>query len=223
MKLIRRNILISDDCYAVSALAIFLQDFGTEGLDWLPETVFREMEARYGELPTTTLNRLMAAIEILTSDIFYRRVDKFIDFVNILNHGHLEDFIADFGEIAWALTEILYIDPPEVEDPLKLFSSSVLTYIEQAFLRSGLTIPPSVFKQYKIILPDKINTVLQSYADNPELFGALYEASTVNTEILERIIAEKVAELEYQLAQIAATAPKHDITVPLDQPKVIPS
>ncbi len=202
MSNIRSQILKSDDCFTTTALAIFLEDFGVEGLEWLPVTICREMESKYHTLPDNTFNKLMVGIQLLTADDFFRLLKRFIDYVNIINHGHFDDFVADVGEISWALTEAKIIDDPgTVRNPLDLFSSDVVAYIEQAFYNSGLVFPPSVFKEYGLVFTDKAQNALSSFSDNPELFSLLYKTSEFHTSLVDRANEEKLNELKAQLVQ----------------------
>jgi len=211
MRSIRSNILKSEHCYATTALACFLDQFGTEGLDWLPETIFVSMEEAYGALPIGTLNKLMAGIQILTSDDFFTKVGRFVDYTNILNHGHFDDSVADVGEIAWALTEVKIInDPGSTEDPLAIFVSDIVEYIEAAFNNSGLTYPPDIFKYYGLYFPDKRLNVLSSYADNPELYSILDEAVKYHTALVNAAIKQNLDELFIQLSQCGLNVP--DVT-----------
>jgi len=212
MKSIRSNILKSDDCFAITALACFLEHFGPEGLEWLPETIFASMEGIYGELPASTCNKLMVGIQILTTDEYFKKISRFVDYTNILNHGHFDDYVADVGEIAWGLTEAKLIDDPgDTDDPLTIFSSEVIQYIEIAFNNSGLLYPPSIFRQYGLFFPDKQALVLQSYADNPDLHAVLSDAAKYHTILIDTAIKQKLEELFVQLSQM-------DLQVPNDLP-----
>lgn len=202
MRLIRKQILGSDECYATTALAIFISEFGWDALDWMPETIKREMESIYGRISPATFNRLMVGIQLLTSDDFYRLLKRFIDYTNILVHGHLDDLVADVGEIVWALTEAKIIDDPgRVEDPLRLFSSDVYQYIELAFNNSGLVFPPEIFKEFGLLFTDKAVNNLESFADNPPLFEIMHSVAQYHTELVNAAQLEKLKELQAQLVQ----------------------
>jgi len=199
---VRSKVLKSDDCFTTTALSIFLDDFGVDALDWLPETINREMEGKYGALPDTTFNKLMVGIQLLTADDFYRVLKRFIGYVNIINHGHLDDFVADVGEISWALVEAKIIDDPSpVKNPFDLFSSDVLGYIEVAFNDSGLVFPPKVFKEFGLLFTQKAQNALYTFSDNVDLFGLLYKTSQYHTTLVDASLEKTLNELRGQLVQ----------------------
>lgn len=196
-----KKILQSDDCFATTALLCFIRVAGTEGLEWLPGTIRHEMDLVFGGISESTFNRLMAGIQILTSDDFYILLKRFIDYTNILNHGHLDDFVADIGEICWALTEAKIIeDPGPIENPLQIFSSDVASYIEVAFNESGLLVPPRILKEYGFKAFSKTQEAMSSFTDTPELYQPLYVAATYHTTLLETALQQKKEALKRQVA-----------------------
>lgn len=199
---IAKKILLSDDCYATTALAIFVSRYGLAALDWFPGTIIKTLEKDYGDVPITTINKLMTGIEILTKDSYYKELDKFINFTNFLNHGTPDDYVADVSEIAWGLTEANLIDPlPPIKNPLEILSNEVYTYILALFENGGLVTTPDAFKIVGIFI-DKKDDVLATFSDIPELYAGLYQTAQFRKGLVESYVDGKLNELLVQLAQV---------------------
>ena len=62
----------SDSSYATTLVICFIDTYGTEGLDWDPMTIRSEIEEDFSvKISNNTFNRLMAGINIVTTDQFY--------------------------------------------------------------------------------------------------------------------------------------------------------
>lgn len=112
-----KQVWLSEQSYATTLLLCYMDAYGSEGLDWDPMTIRHEIEEDYGvKLPNKSFNKLMAAINIATTDQFYTSLPDFIDLCNVLSGDVLDPRWfdpADPGECAWGMTEAMFISPPE--------------------------------------------------------------------------------------------------------------
>jgi hypothetical protein len=110
----------SKETFASVLLTLFIDKFGTEGLQWDPATIAMEIEEDFHvELPQQSMDKLMVAIQLLTTDRFFKSLPDFINFCNILDGDTYNPDMwdpADAEEVAWGITEALLISPPDDED-----------------------------------------------------------------------------------------------------------
>lgn len=195
-----RAMLLSDGTYATTLLVWVLDYFGPEVLEWHPETIKMELEEAFAvKLPKANLDKLLAIITILTTDLFFKNAARFIQLANILAGDDFQpdEFEpADSAECAWAVTEALLLVPPSNEDP-EPFSDEVRAYIGQTLRDEGYVTPPDVLR---IALDaDFSDKVRYNFADDPELFQGIYEVQQGKTEEIKQILAEGLQELIEQL------------------------
>lgn len=198
---IRKNILNDSDVLATTALSIFVSDFGVEALDWFPDTIKREMESLYGPLPDGTLNKLFTAVNIITSDSFFKDLTYFVEFCNFLNHGYSNDVVADVAEIAWAIVEAHILDPYPIPQSLyELFAPEVAAYIDRMLVHSGFYKSPRAFKLIGLDV-DEVAMAIADYADDPELYDAFHTTVMLKTLAVDEAIVKRLDSLAIQLTQ----------------------
>ena len=88
----------SSESFATTLLLLYVDAYGgraadadddPDALHWDPETILRTVNDELaGPLPAANFDRLMTAIAIVTTDTFYKRLDDFIKFCNILMVSH---------------------------------------------------------------------------------------------------------------------------------------
>ena len=180
-------------------LVVFWDTYGTEGLQWEPTTIAMEIEADFQVcLSQANFDRLLAAIQILTTDSFYKSLPDFINFCNILSGDTYDPRMwdpAETDEIAWGITEALIIDVPDEEDP---FSDEILAYIGKALDDEGIMNPPDILR---LAIRDGVNTmrVQNDYTDDPEMFAAIYGAEASKTDSINELIRNRLKALSDQL------------------------
>ena len=145
----KANHLVDAESYGTVMLAILIDHYGTEATEWAPETIKMQLEEDFAvEIPEGNFNRLMAAISVLTSDDFYRRLPRFIQICNTLSDADVDPDVfdpADSKECAWGLTEALLLSPPDkqVDDP---FTEEIRHYIGAVLDAEGIRNPPDLLK-----------------------------------------------------------------------------
>ena len=193
--------LISPDSFATTLLVILVDEYGTECFQWSPETIRLEIEEDFKlKLPQPNFDRLMAAINIITSDDFYQSLPDFVTYCNILAGDTFDPRAwdpADAAEIAWGITEVLLLSPPDAHDE-NPFSEEIVGYIGQALSQEGIITPPDVLK---IAVRDKdpAMMVVSEYADDPEMFNSIYDLEQSKTGEINRLVKTGLQSLIQQL------------------------
>lgn len=209
---IRENILKSDECFATTALAILTDTFGIESLNWDPGTIVELLERKYKDIPVTTYNKLFAGITIITTDFYYKKLDTFVLLNNVLTHGYPEDLMADLEEISWGITEAQLLDPhPLVKEPEKLFSRDIITYIVEMLRLEGVLVSPRILSLIGIFNDNK-EEMFSDFVDDPQMYENLVEHTNSLTAVYDTYVLEKLALLEFQLAQAGFSISRRNMT-----------
>jgi len=193
----------SQETFASVLLTLFLDAFGTEGLQWDPGTIALEIEEEFNvDLSQSTLDRLMAAIQILTTDSFYKSLPDFITTCNILDGDEYRPDTfdpADAEEVAWGITEAMLIGPPEENDP-EPFSEEIRGYIGAVLDKEGIINPPDILRI--ALRAARVSPTIEDFSDDPEMFNAVYDLESGKTEDINTTIIEKTQLLAAQLTAL---------------------
>lgn len=200
-KTIVRAMLLSEDTFTTPLFLILMDRYGPEALKWAPETIRRELEDDFQlKLPKYTLDKLMAAISIVTTNYFYKDVTRFIELCNILAGDDFQpdEFEpADAGEILLAMTEALLLWPPDDDSQDTEFSEEIREYIHQVLNEEGILKP---FDVLRLAFDDDRGAVVDAeYADDPEMFAAIYENQQSKQDDLKAMLLQNVEALTQQL------------------------
>lgn len=193
----------SQETFGAVLLALFLDAFGTEALEWDPGTIAMEIEDEFNiDLPSGTFDRLMVAIHILTTDRFYKNLPEFITFCNVLDGEEYRPDIfdpADAEEVAWGITEAVLISPPDESDP-EPFSDEIRAYIGAVLDREGIINPPDILRI--ALRAARVSPSIGDFSDDPEMFNAVYDLEAGKTEDINRTIVLRTQLLAEQLAAL---------------------
>lgn len=134
---------------ATVLLAILIDSFGTECLNWEPETLRLEVDDTWNAmLPPANWDKVFAAMSVLTSDVFENSLEGFINICNGLS-GSGNDFNvydpATIEEICLALAEISLLDPPE--QGFK-FNAEIQAYLATRLDYEGFMTAPKLLSPY---------------------------------------------------------------------------
>jgi len=198
---ILREFWANPDSFASALLMMFIDRYGTEALTWHPRTIQMQVSEDFNvSIPKENFDKLMTAIMILTTDYFYTKVDRFIKFCNILAGDDFDPRVfdpADSSEMAWAITEVLMLDPPETKNP---FSEEICAYIGEVLKEEGFITPPDVLRIG--LKADLSAQVANDYADDPEMFQGIYEAQEAKTEEVNQMVQQNMQVMWMQLTAI---------------------
>ena len=201
-KAVTRALLIEESTHATVLLLILLDTYGPEALEWAPETISMELKDDYAvNITKQTLDKIMAAIAIVTTNYFYKDVMKFIELVNILSGDDAEPNEFDpatAGEILWGLSEAFLLWPPKEGDNPEdtQFSAEIIEYMAQVMQDEGYMSAPDMLA---LSGHDTTNFVHDVWADDPEMFQAIHEVQQQKAEDLKFSLKENFKELFVQL------------------------
>lgn len=189
-----KAILLNHETPATVLLVIAADLLGPEFLQWDPEAIRMELDEALGtKLPEYSLNRLMAAIELVTSDVFYRDLPTFNRLCVALFHGILivETFEpADAIDIAWGITEAMLIWPPDPKDESP-FSEDIIAYIAAEMKNEGIMMPPDVLRlgggDGKLW-----EKVQMDFSDDPGMFASIYAIERARTDEINALVKAKL-------------------------------
>lgn len=189
----------SKETFASVLLTIFVDRFGTEALTWSPETILLEIEEEFDvDLPQIVFDKLMAGIQILTTDRFYRSLPDFINFCNVLGGDSYRPDMwdpADAEEIAWGITEAMLIYPPE-NDQAEPFTDEIRAYIGAMLDREGLINPPDVLRI--ALRSARVSPSITDFSDDPQMFNAIYDLEEGKRADIEESVRLKTKLLAAQ-------------------------
>jgi len=193
----------SKETFATVLLTMFLDRFGTEALTWDPSTIAMEIEEDFDvDLPQIALDRLIVAIQLLTTDRFFKQLPDFIAFCNVLDGDPFQPDTfdpADAEEVAWGITESMLISPPEDDDP-EPFTDEIRAYIGSVLDSEGIINPPDILRIALRIA--NVSSSIKDFSDDPEMFSAIYDVEAGKTEDINRTIKFRTELLVAQLAAL---------------------
>ncbi len=196
-----RTAFLSPESFATTLLTVFVDIYGTEAFNWDPETIRMELQDDlHIQIPTANFDRLMAAINLVTADDFYKSLPDFITYCNVLSGDAYDPRTwdpAEAAEIAWGITEGLLISPPDENDE-QPFADEIVAYIGQALNQEGIMKPPDVL-QIAIRTQNPPAFVAGEYSDDPDMFNSIYDFETSKTEEINRVVKQALQQLIRQL------------------------
>jgi hypothetical protein len=193
----------SKETFATVLLTIFLDRFGMEALEWDPSTIALEIEEEFDvKLSQLSLDRLLTAIHVLTTDRFFKSLPDFIAFCNVLDGDTYNPGVfdpADAEEVAWGITEAMLIAPPEDNEP-EPFSDEIRAYIGGVLDKEGIINAPDVLRI--ALRRARVSPSINDFSDDPEMFSAIYDVEAGKTTEINQTIQTKTQILAAQLAAL---------------------
>jgi len=200
-KAVQRALLLSEESFATPLFLLVMDQYGPEAMQWSPETIRLELEQDFHlKLPKATIDKIMAAISIVTTNVFYKDVTRFIELCNILSGDDFQpdEFEpADAEEMLIAITEALLLWPPDDDPEDTEFSPEIREYIKQVLGQQGILKPFDVLRL--AFSGDESAKVDVEYADDPEMYSAIYETQQSKTDELKIVYLEAMSALTQQL------------------------
>lgn len=195
-----RELLGGDDAHGTSILLWALDALGPDLVEWHPATVRREIEEAGGPITGVNFDRLMAAVAILTTDLFFRNAGAFTTLATALCGGgfHPNDFTPpDAAECAWAITEALLLSPPDEDEP-EPFSEDVRRVVGHVLHDEGFLSAPDILG-VSLGLGQHRDRVRRDYGDDPELTATIAAGQRARMDEITHVIRDGLDGL---LAQI---------------------
>jgi hypothetical protein len=205
---IARWVMTSHNAYATTLLVMFVDAYGMDALEWHPTAIRMQLEQDHGvELLPANLDRLMAAITLVTTNYFHKNLPKFMDLCHAINgHGFDPTQVVppDSAEMAWAISESLLISPPESYGKNEPFCEDILHFVGAVLREEGYVKPPDVLR---IASDANLSAqVKDTFAGDPDMFKAIYDSQTAKTEEINELIKRGMAELLTQIDTLHLTS-----------------
>jgi hypothetical protein len=199
---VARAFLLTEESFASPLLLICADQFGTEFFDWSPETIQLELEQIFKlKLPRFSLDKIMAAVTLVTTNVFFTNVSRFITLCNILSGDEFQpdEFDpADASEILLGISEAMLIWPPESGNSAEEFSPEIRGYIAEVLKKEGIIRPFDVLKL--ALNGDQSAKVDADWADDPELYTGIYQSQAQRQGDMTAVFLENMAQLRQQLS-----------------------
>ena len=187
--------------YATTMVTLLVDTYGTECFAWSPETLEMEVNEDFDiKIPRPNFDRLLAGINLITSDDFYRSLPDFINYCNILSGDSYDPRHwdpADATEIAWGITEGLLLQPPEDDDE-EPFAPDIVAYIGAVLDQEVIITPPDVLR-IAVRDNDPASFVAGEFSDDPLMFNAIYDFEASKTEEINQAVRVGLTNLASQL------------------------
>lgn len=197
-----RMVLTGPNSFATTMIVVLVDQYGTEFLNWSPETIRMETEEDFGfEWPSANFDRLMAGVALVVGDSFYINLPDFIELCNILSGAPATPGVfepADPGECAWGITEALMLAPPDKEEP---FTEEIRAYIGKVCEMEGIINPPDILRLSMHAQDLKIK-VSNNFSEDPEMYGAIWKNEADKTQDINDLVKERLMLLVQQLASL---------------------
>lgn len=198
--------LFSDeDAYGTSLYVAALQLLNPEELvEFHPGTIKMEIEEglRMREpIDENIFARLMAAIAITHTDVFYNDLGRFIEICNVLSGTPPTPDIfdpADVVEISWAVAEAELLNAGEDLE----FNADIRSYIGQMLYLEGYTSLPPLL--HMATMPPR--PVIADVEGGHEITGTIVEAEQDRHKQLRDDLAQNMARLASQLSQLVGVS-----------------
>jgi hypothetical protein len=150
-------------------------------------------------MPPVNLDKLCAAVTIVTTDLFFKEVTRFVQLCNVLSGSECdpEEFDpADSLECAWGITEALLLHPPD-EDDQEPFTDDVRRYLGIVLKEEGFVRPPDILRL--ALDADFSHQVNHDWSSDQELFHTVRKVQQDKAREVEEVIRDNLVELMGQL------------------------
>lgn len=202
------KILSDPNIYTTCIVAVLIDSYGTEWLNWQPETIEMELTSQGIDVTPSLKDKLMVANTLLTTDTIHRDVLAFNNAVQVLNFGKIsaEHFIpASLEDIMWGCLEMYIMEGKEDfftgYNGKDAFSGDISYYVGKFLLDHGITKVPSMLKFAKIDQRD-LDRRDKNIAEDPGLFDAYWDRQESDLKELEDDMKERSDELMQQLKML---------------------
>lgn len=200
--MLKKALFHSRDAFGTTLVIAVIDDYGVEALNWEPETLAMELEARHGDFPSVVFDRLCAAVNILTSNSFFTSLPAFNTICSTLAFQVpvVDQFIpSSLEEVVWGLTEARLLLGSE-EEPDTHFSRSIRIYVGKLLEDEGILNPPEILNFAQ--MTQLGDPELQVMADMPDLTAAFEANQTETRKTLDGYMLQRAVEMLTQISEL---------------------
>lgn len=198
-----REVLEDRGAFATTLVSPVIDQYSTEALTWSPQTLQMEFHDDFrANVPQINMDKLLAGVNILTTDDFFRRLPRFVQLCNTLAGSELRPQVFDpasAAECAWGMTEALLLQPPD-DDVEDIFDDSIRYYLGEVLVDEGIRTPPDLLKL--AIYPTANGEAEFPGALDPEGFAMEFEVQQDRGKEISDMVREKLQSLIKQLSSV---------------------
>jgi len=190
------------ETFGTALLALAIDEYGTELLDFEPETIRLQVKNDFSiDIPQVNMDKLMAMITCMTTNLFYTSVEACTQITNALN-GQTADFQVwdppTAAESAWAITEVTLNNPPKSKvNFANQFSPDVRRYFGVICEQEGILNPPDVLRIAE--LDERMQNSDETFADDPSMYEGFYQLGQSKSEDVTDYVKGRLKILMSQL------------------------
>lgn len=196
-----QDILKDNQTFATVLLAIVLDEYGTEALEWEPEVTYQEIFEDFDvELPAVNQDKIQTIITALTTDQVQNDWLMFCHACNALNSVPIDFTSIDPPtpeEAAWAVTELAMVQDPEDSSN---YSPEVKRFIGTVCHMNGLLLPPRVLSMADV--PVKDSEAITSFGDDEAMLRGWYNKQRADADYVTEYASSKLMELITALDEV---------------------
>lgn len=196
--------MADEESFATSLLAIVLDTYGTDALEWEPDTLWMNIAEDFGVVvPDVNRDKIQALTLVLTTNQPLVSVEAFNHVCNVLSGSEANFQTWDPlspEEALWGIYEmLLHIGiGREKGEPPPEFSHEVRRYLGVILTDDGIFDPPDILQIAEF---DRSNDVEQ-WADDPELFNAFSDKAKTDKARLLEGLGRRLLEMIQQLNEL---------------------
>lgn len=200
-----KRVFEDPETYASTMIVALVDRLGVEFFTWDPNTIKLELSALYqAEAPAENLDKLNAMLLAITTNQFYVSLESFTNICNALV-GYGVDFRvydpAELDEMAWGVTEVGLMAPPEQDDLAEAFSEEIRYYVGQRAQEEGLARLPRPLDSFGILTDAGYNAEDKADIDS-EMYAAYHTSQQGEITEIQSWVKERLSELFRQIEQL---------------------
>jgi len=195
----KAEILKDPEIFATTALALAIDEFGTECTEWDPDVFQLELKEAFSvDAGDELLDRLLAAISVLASNSFFVDVMAFTTTCNSLNRGVVmsDTWVpADLDDILWGVTEVRFLMGEHYSEDD--YSHDVKRYVGMMLQQQGIKKIPSVLKFAE--MEEELTDIYEAYDGDAVMEQAFWDSQQEDKDQLE---AQNIDKMDQYMAQL---------------------
>ena len=199
-----KEVFTNTSSFGTTLLIAAIDMFGTACFDWDPSVLRADIEDLTGQdLHPQIMDRLMAAISVLTSDLPFVSLTGFNNICNALNFSYVSGnrFIpAGADDIMWGCTEMRLLLGAEAYDNAD-WSHDVRGYVGTVLSEEGITVAPDIigFAEFNYREIDNKDMIL---AGDAEMAATYQQRQTEQNDQLNKEALNKMSMLLNQIGNL---------------------
>lgn len=151
---------LKTDCFVSSITLLALKKLGLESLSWDPEILRDALEASFDtfKMPQKLFDKLNCGYTLVGTDAFVSTIEGFLTSTAIMNNLVFEEDEIPYctlEQCAWSVWEYInLIGDMENGRPTDIFSSDIITYIQEVGKVNGISTFPEWLSFASYTMPD---------------------------------------------------------------------